>query len=78
MPHRKKCMGTGAVVKVLLRYIHSSAEIRSKYTNPGKGEQLCGYLFVKKGTGVMNRRQQAVIIFCHDEFDNTELYAVSR
>ena len=78
MPRRKKCLGAGAAVKVLLRYIHPSAEIGSKYTNSGKGEQLCGCLVVKKGTRVVNRRQQAVIIFRHDEFDNTELYAVSR
>ena len=32
----------------------------------------------EKATRVVNRRQQAVIIFRHDEFNNTELYAVSR
>ena len=70
-------MGAGAVVKVLLRYIHPSAEIRSKYVNPDKGKRLSGCVVLKKGIKVVNRKDQAVIIFCHEEFENTELYAVS-
>ena len=78
MPGKKKYMGAGAVVKVLLRYVHPSAEIRSKYVNPDIGERLSGCVLLKKGIKVVNRKDQAVIIFRHEEFENTELYAVSR
>ena len=78
MPRKKKHTGAGAVVKVLLRYIHPSVEIRSKYVNPDKGERLYGCVVLKKGIKVVNRKDQAVIIFCHEEFENTKLYAVSR
>ena len=70
-------MGAGAVVKLLLYYIYPSAEIRSKYVNPDKGEQLSGCVILKKRIKVVNWRDQAVIIFCHEEFKNIKLYAVS-
>ena len=78
MPRKKKSMGVGANVKVLLRFIHPSAEIRAKYVNPSKGERLCDCLVVKKGKKVVNRKEQAVIFFRHDEFPNIDLYAVTR
>ena len=76
--HKKKCMGTGAIVKVLLHSIHLSLEIRSKYDNPDKGEQLSRCVVAKNWNKVINWREQAVIIFCHNEFANNKLYAVSR
>ena len=78
MPRKKKAMGAGAVVKVLLRYIHPSAEIRAKYANPEKGDRLCGCKVLKKDQKVVNRREQAVIVFYHKEFPLVELYAVTR
>ena len=78
MPRKKKRIGYGAVVKVLLRYIHPSAEIRAKYVNPNKGDRLCGCVVTEKGVRVVNRKEQDVIIFVNDEFPDIELYAVSR
>ena len=78
MPRKKKSIGVGANVKVLLRFIHPSAEIRAKYTNPSKGERLCDCLVIKKGKKVVNRKEQDVIFFCHDDFPNIDLYAVNR
>ena len=78
MPCKKKAMGVGAVVKVLQRYIHPSAELRAKYDNLGKGDWLCGCVVLKKDQKVVNWREQGVIVFCHDEFPDTELYAVAR
>ena len=78
MPRKKKSIGVGANVKVLLCFTHPSAEIRANYTNPSKGERLCDCLFIKKGKKVVSRKEQVVIFFRHDDFPNVDLYAVTR
>ena len=73
MPRKKTSIGVSTNIKVLLYFIHHSAEMRAKYVNPSKGERLYGCFVVKKGKKVVNQKEQAVIFFRHDEFPNIEL-----
>ncbi len=77
MPRTKKTMGIDAVFTVLIKFIHPSALIRDKYTNPQSGERLIDCSVTGKCTKVVSRRDQVVITFTHDNFEG-ELYAVKR
>ena len=71
-------MGIGAVVHVLMRFVHPSQNIRDKHPNPDKGRRLEGCVVTGKCTKKVSRREQTVITFRCDEFDDVELYAVKR
>ena len=71
-------MGIGAVVHVLIKFMHPSQNIRDKYPNPEKGTRLEGCVVTGKCLKVVSRQEQTVITFHNDEFDGVELYAVER
>ena len=77
MPRAKKTMGINAVVSVLIKFIHPSALIRDKYTNPQSGDRLRDCSVTGKCTKLVSRRDQVVITFTHEDFEG-ELYAVER
>ena len=78
MPRRKLAMGIGANVHVLMRYVHPSKNIRDKHPKPEKGRHMEGCVVTGKCIKLVSRREQTVITFCCDKFDDEELYAVKR
>ena len=77
MPRAKRAMGIDAVISVLIKFVHPSAHIREKYPNPQSGDRLNGCLVTGKCIKTVCRRDQVVITFKHEEFED-ELYAVQR
>ena len=78
MPRKKKIMGTGAVVSVLSKFVHPSKEIRDKYPVRAPTHRLEGCVVIREAVKTINRREQAAIIFTHDDFPNAALYACGR
>ena len=69
-------MGISANVHVLMRFVHPSKNIRDRYPSLEKWRRLEGCVGTGKYIKLISRREQTVIMFRCDEFDDEELYAV--
>jgi len=82
MVHCKKTLGKDAIVSMLLRYIHPSEHVRSKYTNPLPNQSLENFTVLHQEVKKISGRNQLAIIICHPDFMDgdtpIELYAMKR
>ena len=70
--------GVGAQCFALKRYLHSPPIINAKYPNAITTERLELLLAIRCKKKMVNKRSQWAIIFCHDDFDNVEIYCVEK
>ena len=78
MARKRRMMGSGVVILVLLKMVHPSKHIRDKFPNLLDKQRLEGSVIIREETKSINRRDQEAIIFCHDDFNDVELYASQR
>ena len=58
--------------------VHPSKHIRDKFPNLPDKQRLEGVVVLRKEIKSINHREQEAIIFRHDDFADTELYASQR
>ena len=63
----KKQLGVGAKCSALLKYMHPAKLIDEKYPNRTAQTRLENLLTIKEGTRLVNKKQQRVIVFRHDD-----------
>ena len=73
---RKLTIGIGIIVHFLMQFVHTSKNIRDKYPNQERGCCLEGYVVTGKCIKQVSEREQTVITFCCDEFNDIKLYAI--
>ena len=78
MARKRRTMGSGAVISVLLKMVHPSKHIRDKFPNLPDKQRLEGAVVLRKEIKSINRREQEAIVFRHDDFTDVELYASQR
>ena len=78
MACKRRTMGSGAVILVLLKMVHPSKHIRDKFSNLPDKQRLEGAVVLRKEIKSINCREQEAVIFHHDDFTDTELYASQR
>ena len=78
MARKRRTMGSGAVISVLLKMVHPSKHIRDKFPNLPDKQRLEGAVVLRKEVKSINRREQEAIVFRHDDFADVELYASQR
>ena len=74
----KKSISIKTNISVLKRFIYPSIHIRAKYINMEQGDRLTGCLVTKKFVKFVTRREQQIVSFHHDVFENIILYVVER
>ena len=82
MPRAKGTLGHGAIVSILIKYLHPSLHIRNKYINPQHNQRLEGCTALRlEERGISGRLQECVIV-THPDFlaedGLIELYAARR
>ena len=80
MGPKKKSLGKGAVVLVLLSKLHPSEHIRNKFPDAGSTQRLQGLKVVRQEKKNICKTDQLAVIFLHDSFktnDGAILYALS-
>ena len=78
MARKRRTMGSGAVISVLLKMVHPSKHIRNKFPNLLDKQRLEGAIVLRKELKSINRQEQEAIVFCHDDFTDIDLYASQR
>jgi hypothetical protein len=78
MANRRLRNGIGAQCSALKRYLHSRPIIDAKYPNATPTERLDSLLAIRRERKAVNKRNQWVIIFRHDDFENVEIYCVEK
>ena len=66
------CLGVGAKVTCLTRFLHPFEHIRAKYPNPVSGHRLEGCVVVHQELKKVTRKDQLCVIVHHDNFKTTE------
>ena len=74
---KKKQLGVGAVCIVLTKYLHPAKVINEKYPNATSSSRTGGLICMKKEKRIVNKREQEVAVFRHDDFA-VEIYSVLR
>ena len=74
---RKKKLGVGAKCAVLTKYLHPSIAVNEKYPNATASARTSDLKCIRKEKKIVNRSEQEVAIFRHDDFD-IDLHAVLR
>ena len=64
-------MGIGAVVHILMQFVHPPKNIRIKHLNQGKGHCMERFVVTTKCVKKLNQGEQTVTTLRCDEFDNT-------
>ena len=83
MAPRKKTHGKGAIVSVLIKFVHPLALIREKFPNPENRQRLEGCLTVRQEVKKITRKDQLSLVVTHDDFKDAdgnlqELHAVKK
>ena len=78
MAHKRRTMGSGAVISVLLKMVYPSKHIRDKFPNIPDKQRLEGAAILRKEIKSINCQEQEAIVFRHDDFTDVELYATQR
>ena len=83
MAPRKKTHGKGAVVSVLIKFVHPSALIREKFPNPENQQRLKGCLTVRQEVKKITHKDQLSLVVTHDDFKDAdgnlqELHAIKK
>jgi hypothetical protein len=75
---RPKKNGVGAVCSVLIRYLHPSIEVNTKYPRARYADRLEGLIVQRRQVKKLNHRDQTVVVFRHDDFPNLLVYCAER
>ena len=70
--------GIGAQCSVQVKFLHPSKVVKDKIKNPTAQTRVSGLIALHKEKRSVNKREQAVIVFRHADFEDTELYSVAR
>ena len=74
----KKHLGVGAQCSVANKYLHPAKVIADRYPNATAHSRVDKLLVVDIGKRMVNKKEQSVINFRHDDFENTAVYCVKR
>ena len=75
---RKKCLGVGAQCSVLTKYMHPTKFVNEKYPNRTTHSRINNLICIGEDNKLVNKKQQGVITFRHDNFEGTVIYCVRR
>ena len=75
---RKLRLGIGAKCTVKTKYMHPAKTVSDKYPNYTAQSVMENLLTIRTEIKKVNRRDQACVIFRHDDFEGTELHCVTR
>ena len=75
---QKKLIGVGAIISILTKFVHPFTHIREKYVNNTHRYRLDNFIVTGKETKVVSRREQVVVTFRSNKFENIILYAVKQ
>ena len=75
MARKRMTMGSGAVILVLLKMVCPFKHIRDKLPNLPDKQRLEDAIIIRREIKSINCREQEEIVFCHDNFNDIELYA---
>ena len=64
----KKTHGKGAIVSILVKFMHPSALIREKFSNPENQQRLEDYLTVRQEVKHISCKDQLSLVVTHDDF----------
>ena len=76
MMPKKLCLRIGVQCTVNVKYLHPAKLIYEMYTNQTAHTIVENLLVIKQDTRVVNKRQQSVVIFRHDNFNMAEVYCM--
>eukprot|EP00957_Ditylum_brightwellii_P118219 9016993-Ditylum_brightwellii.AAC.1 len=71
MARPKRC-GSGTICTCLFNKIHPGLEVKAKFPNRTKLDQLDGLVAIRQEPKVVNKREPARIMFHHRSFPNKE------
>ena len=79
----KKAHGKGAVVSILIKFMHPSALIQEKFPNPENWQRLEGCLTVRQEVKKISCKDQLSLVVTHDDFKDAdgnlqELHAIKK
>ena len=83
MAPQKKTHGKGAIVSILIKFVHPPALIREKFLNPEKQQRLEGCLTVRQEVKEISCKDQLSLVVTHDDFKDAdgnlqELHAIKK
>ena len=64
--------GVGAIVSALLRFIHPSEHICSKFPSVVQGQQLENCVTIWQEVKKVSWKEQLVVVVCHEDFKNPD------
>ena len=78
MPRAKKRLGVGAECNTALKYLHPRQLVTEKFPNATAAERIQNLIAIRKEKKRVNRREQEVIVFNSEKFENQEVHCVVR
>ena len=69
-------LGKDAIISVLLRYLHSSKDVRDKFSNTHSKQRLDNYKVFRLEMKEASQKDQLCCVVTHDGFLNKKLHAV--
>ena len=71
-------MGVGAQCSVLTKYMHPAKLVNKKFPNRTTHSRIENLICIDEDNKLVNKKQQGVITFRHDDFEGTVIYCVRR
>ena len=83
MAPQKKTHGKGAVISILIKFVHPLALIQEKFPNPENRQRLEGCLMVRQEVKEISHKDQLSLVVTHDDFKDAngnlqELHAIKK
>ena len=78
MARQKLRCGIGAKCSVKTKYMHPAKVIDDKYPNRTAHHVMEGLVALRVETKKVNRKEQQVFVFRHDDFQDNELHCVKQ
>ena len=75
MPSKLR-LGLGAQCSMLVKYMRSGKVIDDKMSNTVSWTRIRNLIVVREDKKFINKKEQAMIVFSHGDFDGTEIYCV--
>jgi hypothetical protein len=74
----KRRLGSGAAVRILLKYLHPKLKVQECFPNAPANQRLEEFRVLRLGTKVISRVERVVVFVTHDVFQNNEMYCAIR